>query len=67
MDKRHYSCLFSVVKYNWIQNQMCVTNILTCSFDVRCPIAGANTVDGHHRDSVECVTDQTSEGVGVHW
>ena len=46
---------------------MCVTNILTCSFDVRYPIAGASTVDDHHRDSVECVTDQSSEGVGVHW
>ena len=47
---------------------MCVwvyTN--TCSFNEKCPIAGASTVDGHHRDSVECVTDQSSEGVGVHW
>ena len=30
-------------------------------------IAGSSTVDGHHRDSVECVTDQFSEGFSVHW
>ena len=39
------------------------TVTLTCSFDVRCPIAGASTVDGHHRDSVECVLGEISEGV----
>ena len=63
------SCLFSVVKYNWSteSNVHACTLILTCSFNERCLIAGASTVDGHHRDSVECVTDQSSEGVGVHW
>ena len=37
---------------------------LTCS-SVGCHTAGPSTVDGHHRDSVECVTGQSSEGVGV--
>ena len=39
---------------------------LTCPSMVLYCIAGSSTVDGHHRDSVGCVTDHSSEGVGVH-